>query len=223
MNLKKGDFLWLAVLCGITALLLAPASHQAFINVTLKHPYLMGFIKFAILATMGELLVVRIVSGEWNKPLGIHYKAIVWGLFGMGIVLMFEVFLNGVIGAVKKGLLPTGEGVYNQVLVAFYISAIMNLTFAPAFMAVHRMTDTYIDLMEKGLQPNWITVIAKIDWQGFIEFVVFKTIPYFWIPAHTITFLLPPEFRVLAAAFLSMALGAILSYARRTKTSGITA
>jgi len=44
-----------------------------------------------------------------------------------------------------------------------------------------------------------------------------KTIPMFWIPAHTITFLLPSEFRVLAAAFLSIALGAILAFAKKKK------
>ncbi|MCX7905011.1 MAG: Mpv17/PMP22 family protein, partial [Caloramator sp.] len=51
----------------------------------------------------------------------------------------------------------------------------------------------------------------------FISFVVLKTIPFFWIPAHTITFLLPSEYRVLMASFLSIALGAILSLAKRKK------
>jgi hypothetical protein len=42
-----------------------------------------------------------------------------------------------------------------------------------------------------------------------------KTIPLFWIPAHTITFSLPPEYRVLMASFLSIALGGILAFAKR--------
>ena len=62
-------------------------------------------------------------------------------------------------------------------------------------------------------------VIARIDWQGLVSFVIFKTIPFFWIPAHTITFLLPPEYRVLMAAYLSVALGAILAYGKRRKVS----
>ncbi len=45
-------------------------------------------------------------------------------------------------------------------------------------------------------------VTDKIDWYGFMSFIVFKTIPLFWIPAHTITFLLPGEYRVLMAALL---------------------
>jgi len=62
-------------------------------------------------------------------------------------------------------------------------------------------------------------VVGTIDWQGFFGFVVAKTIPLFWIPAHTVTFLLPPEYRVLAAAFLSIALGAILAFAKRRHSS----
>ncbi|MDF2571555.1 MAG: hypothetical protein K0R55_3159 [Sporomusa sp.] len=213
--MKRGDLVWLMVLCGISTLLIVPDIHEVFISATQAHPFPMGFIKFAVLATMGELLAIRIVSGQWKKTTGMLPKAFIWGIVGVLIVLMFEVFLSGVTGAVKKGLLFVGGGVCSVVLTAFYVSAIMNLTFAPVFMAAHRMTDTYIDLRAEGQAPSWSEVIAKIDWQSFIKFVVAKTIPYFWIPAHTITFLLPPEYRVLTAAYLSIALGAILAYARR--------
>jgi hypothetical protein len=50
-----------------------------------------------------------------------------------------------------------------------------------------------------------------------VSFVLLRTIPFFWIPAHTLTFMLPPEYRVLAAAMLSVALGAILAFAKRTQ------
>ena len=104
---------------------------------------------------------------------------------------------------------------------AFYTSAIMNLAFAPTFMAFHRFTDTTIDMV-CGEGRNFgdirlAEVTSRIDWQGFVSFVVLKTIPLFWIPAHTITFLLPPEYRILVAASLSFALGAILAYAKRKK------
>jgi hypothetical protein len=215
--LNRGDFAWLTVLCGFSSLLILPSTHQVFVSATQGHPYIMGFIKFAILATMGELLAIRIVSGRWNKTIGMVYKAILWGFFGMSIVLMFEIYLNGVNGAVTKGLLFAGEGAVRTILSAFYVSALMNITFAPAFMAVHRMTDLYVDRMceGQGERLTLSTIITIIDWNGFIQFVVLKTIPFFWIPAHTVTFMLPPEYRVLAAAYLSIALGAILSYARR--------
>lgn len=44
-----------------------------------------------------------------------------------------------------------------------------------------------------------------------------KTCPYFWIPAHTIVFLLPNQYRVLVSAFLSIALGLLLAIAKKGK------
>ena len=213
--MKSGDFLWLACLGGIAALMLVPETHNLFISSTKAHPYAMGFIKIAILATMGELLALRIVSGEWMRPVGLQWRFFVWGLFGISFALVFDVFGAGVTAAMTKGLLP-GNG---SLITAFWISAIMNLAFAPTFMALHRITDTYIDLSSGQLanlsRIQLRQVTAAIDWNGFVSFVVVKTVPLFWIPAHTVTFLLPPEYRVLMAAFLSIALGAILAFAKR--------
>lgn len=216
--MKLGDYVWLLALSILSAGLLVPSTHQVFISLTQEHPYLMGFLKFAILATMGELLVIRLLSGQWKKTTGMFPKAIVWGIVGLMVVLMFEIYLNGVAGAVRKQLLYVGDGAVTPVLTAFFISAIMNLTFGPVFMAAHRMTDLYIDRKSEGGSADWAAIVANIDWQGFVKFVVAKTVPFFWIPAHTIVFLLPPEYRVLVAAYLSIALGAILAYARRRKS-----
>lgn len=212
--MKKGDLFWLLVLAGIVAFLAAPSTHDLFIVFTSAHPYLGGFVKFLILASMGELMALRIVTGDYTKPKGLLYRALIWGFLGMVIVLIFGTFAAGVKGALSQGLLP-GNG--SNLAFAFFVSAIMNLTFAPTMMAFHRMTDTYIDLKYENNGEN-ITVkdvVAKIDWNGFISFVILKTIPFFWIPAHTITFLLPPEYRVLVAAMLSLALGAILAFAKK--------
>jgi hypothetical protein len=86
-------------------------------------------------------------------------------------------------------------------------------------MAFHRITDTYIDMMD-GKITNLSNValkdvIQKIDWNGFVSFVVLKTIPFFWIPAHTITFSLPPIYQIMMAAMLGIALGCILAFAKR--------
>lgn len=216
--MKLGDYVWLLALSILSAGLLVPSTHQVFIRLTQEHPYLMGFVKFAILATMGELLVIRLLSGQWKKTVGMFSKAIIWGIVGLLVVLMFEIYLNGVAGAVRKQLLYVGDGAVTPVLTAFFISAIMNLTFGPVFMAAHRMTDLYIDRKSEGVSADWTTIVENIDWQGFVKFVVAKTVPFFWIPAHTIVFLLPPEYRVLVAAYLSIALGAILAYARRRKS-----
>lgn len=218
--MKKHDIIWIAALIAVIIFLIFPSTHEFFVHNTKTHPYLMGFIKVMILATMGELLALRIASGEWKKPVGVMYRAIVWGFLGMGFVIAFELFASGVSGAISKGLLPKFEQGFTSTLVfAFFTSTFMNLIFAPTFMAFHRITDTYIDLGEGKLdrifKVSLYDVIDKINWYSFIDFVVLKTIPFFWIPAHTVTFLLPGEYRVLMAAFLSIALGGILAFAKK--------
>lgn len=211
--MKKGDFIWGIALAAFVAFLIVPATHEIFMQLTTNHPYIGGFIKFALLATLGELLAIRIVKGDWEMPKGMIWRTLIWGFLGIVITLMFQIFATGVSAALANGYLP-GNG--NKLAFAFQVSAIMNLTFAPTFMAFHRFTDTWIDLKyENGKKPNMTEVIHKIDWNGFIRFVLCKTLPFFWIPAHTLTFMLPQEYRVLMAAFLSIALGAILSFAKK--------
>jgi len=211
---RTGDLLWLLVLGAIVALLAFPPTHRAFVEITAAHPFLIGFAKFLVLATMGELLALRIVRGRWYAPAGLGYRAVVWGLIGMAIVLVFDIFASGIAAAMAKSLLPGGN---SKLAFAFFVSVAMNATFAPAMMLFHRATDTFIDLAceQRRARPGVADVVAAIDWQGFVSFVLLRTIPCFWVPAHTVTFLLPPEYRVLAAAMLSIALGAILAFARR--------
>jgi hypothetical protein len=188
-----------------------------FEMLTREYPYLMGFIKVGLLATLGELLAVRIARGKWALPVGIWMKAIIWGLLGMSFALMFPVFGGGVAAASAAGLLPQG----GKLLTALLISTLMNICFAPVMMGFHRITDTFIDLAEGRMsqlgQVRLRDAVGHIDWYGFVSFVVLRTIPLFWIPAHTVTFLLPAEYRVLFSALLSVALGAILSLAKRSK------
>lgn len=212
---KKGDFLWGLGILAFVLFIIVPTTHEIFVSATASHPYMVGFLKFFILATMGELLAVRIVKGEWEKPRGLIWRAVIWGLLGSLLVAIFGIYATGVGTLVEKGLLP-GKGM--PIIVAFLISSFMNITFAPTMMMAHRITDTYIDLKYAGNNKVTLKDIAEeIDWNGFISFVLFKTVPIFWIPAHTITFMLPAEYRVLAAAMLSIALGAILAFAKKKK------
>jgi hypothetical protein len=196
---------------------------STFEMLTREYPYLMGFIKVGLLATFGELLAVRIARGRWAAPVGLWMKGIIWGLLGMSFTLTFSIFGGGVAAASAAGLLPQAGGTLGKVLGALLVSAMMNICFAPVMMGFHRITDTFIDLADGrfgGLrQVSLREVVAHIDWYGFVSFVLIRTIPLFWIPAHTITFLLPAEYRVLFSALLSVALGAILSVAKRPKSS----
>lgn len=213
MKLKKGDLIWGLVLAAVVAFISAPATHEVFMSFTAAHPYISGFIKFAILATLGELLAVRITTKGWDRlPKGIIYRALIWGLLGVLIVLVFEIYGSGVKGAQAKGLLVEGGGI----IFALQVSILLNTTFAPVLMGTHKMTDTYIDLKYQNPKEK-ITIgriVKTIDWESFFSFVIFKTLPFFWIPAHTITFMLPPEYKVLFAASLSLALGLILAVAK---------
>ena len=126
------------MLAVITSLFVMPETHEVFIEITNNHPYIMGFVKFSILSTMGELLAIRIGAGEWKKPSGVIYRFIVWGFIGMLVVLMFNLFGTGVKGAMDKGLIISFDGGISGFWDAFMIASIMNLVFAPVFMTVHR-------------------------------------------------------------------------------------
>ena len=107
---------------------------------------------------------------------------------------------------------------WGKFFVALCISVLMNTLFAPVFMTFHKITDIHIaetggSLIGFFSKPLEIqkTMAEKINWNIQYGFVFKKTIPLFWYPAHTITFLLPGTLQVLFAAALGVALGVILS------------
>ena len=201
------------IIAAFAAILIIPATRETFKRLSAAHPYLMGFIKFALLATVGEVLALRISKGAWLLPRLIGWRMLIWGAIGVAITFMMKTYAFGVEGLMEKGLLPgKGESAGSKILKAFYTAAVMNLTFGPTFMSVHKCTDKYLELRADGVRaPGLKRVIEGIDWHRFVSFTLFKTIPLFWIPAHTLTFLLPAEYQVIAAAALSIALGIILS------------
>jgi len=210
-NLKY-DFLWAVTIGAALTIMLIPPMADRYQWMNMNFPYMTAFLKFMLLAPMGELLARRIRTREWKVPSYIIARALVWGFLGMVIALAFQLFSGGVIAAIEKGFLPQSE---SALLNAFMISAIMNVIFAPVMMAFHRFTDTFFDLWYEGTSPTLNMIVEKIDWGQFFSVVIAKTIPFFWIPAHTITFLLPSEYRVMMAAVLSIALGMILALAKR--------
>lgn len=214
--MKKGDIIWSFFLLLWIMILVIPVSREAFMTATSAHPYLGGFIKFAILATMGDLLGIRIVKGDYVLPKGIFYRAVIWGIIGLMVTLVFSVFMGGAAAAQSEGKLPFEGSALAQ---AFFGSTIMNLTFGPMMMVFHRFTDMYVDFKyQKGNDKVTISrLVDKNDWHSLVEFSWIKTCTLFWIPAHTIVFLLPGEYRVLVSAFLSIALGLLLALAKKGK------
>ena len=203
----------IAIIAAFAAVLIVPAWREVFKTLSAEHPYIMGFIKFALLATVGEVFALAIKNKRFVMPYYIGWRMLIWGVIGVAITFMMKTYSYGVDGLMKNDLLPgQGEGFGSRLLKAFYTAAVMNLTFGPTFMATHKCTDKYLELRHSGAKkPGLRGVINGVDWHGFVSFTLFKTIPLFWIPAHTLTFLLPAEYQVVAAAALSIALGIILS------------
>ncbi len=203
---------WLGLLAAVVVVLSHPASREVFTAWTVAHPYLMGFAKIALLGTMGELLGGRIVTGRWRLAgIRLHQRVLVWGFLGVLFTVVFPLFSFGVDGLLVAGLVPGGG---SSVAAAFWKSFFMNMIFAFPMMVFHRITDT---LIERGqLSAVWplVDVWESIDWRNMLHVVGFACL-WFWIPAHTFTFMLPPEFRVVCAALLAVVLGAILGFAKK--------
>ena len=109
-----------------------------------------------------------------------------------------------------------------KVGVAFAVSALLNIFYAPVLMVTHKITDTHI-VMNGGTVSGFLKpvrvrdILERHDWQILLGFVIKKTIPLFWIPAQTINFLMPEKFRVLIAAIYGIILGVILAFSARAK------
>ncbi|MCT4627426.1 hypothetical protein [Halodesulfovibrio sp.] len=222
MMTRADKFVLLSV-AGILLLLVGvPALGDMFMQATQRHGYLMSFAKFAVLATFGECLALRIVSGKyWKKGFGVLPKMIVWGLLGVVIKAAFGIFIAGVPTLfVSLGLAElTHSGSFAaKAVIACSISVCLNTIFAPVFMTMHKITDGHISDNAGRLSSLLIPIDMKkqfnaINWDIQWGFVFKKTIPLFWIPAHTVTFLLPHDFRILFAAALGIVLGVILAFA----------
>ncbi|QAT43282.1 hypothetical protein [Aminipila luticellarii] len=214
MNNKKGDFVWGGVLLIWIFILAVPFSRTIFLSGTELHPYAGGFLKFSILATMGDLLGVRILKGRWIIPKGLVFRAILWGVIGMAIALLFTVFSGGTAAAQTAGKLPFAG---SKIAQAFFASTIMNVTFGPMMYIYHKFGDLIIDLRyeEKGGQRSLTDLVDKVDWHTMVGFSWLKTCPFVWIPCHTIVFLLPEQYRVLASAFLSIVLGILVAVSKK--------
>jgi hypothetical protein len=206
-TMKKQDVIfWLGFILLFLPFFVSQTVFDFYIDFNKEHGMITSFIKFAILATIGEVIGLRIRTGNYyQNGFGIIPRAIVWGFLGLTIKLAFVIFATGtpiflsylgVEGAIEAMKQPfTGT----KLLVAFCISAFMNLIYAPVMMTLHKITDTHI--IDNGgtigglLRPiKFSNIFVNLNWDVQWNFVFKKTIPFFWIPAHTITFLLPPDF-----------------------------
>ena len=203
----KKDNILTTIVFTFTVILIFIVTRDFFLDFNSNYKYIGGFIKFFFLASIGDFIALRIKSHKWKVPTHIFIKGLVWGMIGVVIVAMFIIYPNGVELLQEKNILPF-EG--NDFFFALFVSITMNFTFAPVMMAFHRVSDTYLNMRIINKEVTIKEVINEINWRQFLNFTIVKTIPLFWIPAHTVTFLLPEEYRIIFAAILGIFLGLIL-------------
>ncbi len=160
---------------------------------------LSAFVQFAILGTLGEVLgIIAAKRKPANKALEWLTKALVWGLLGILVKYSFTGFKGFLLALVDKGFLPRAcEEI--TILRALSLSVLTNSMFGPLLMFLHRTTDNLIT-GAKGY--------AGIDKS-------LKTLAWFWVPAHTVTFALPVAYQIGLAALWSVALGLIMGFTKR--------
>lgn len=118
-----------------------------------------------------------------------------WAILVVCIKYAFVGFHGFVDSLISHELLP-GLNVPGK---AFAISVSMNLEFGFFLVILHRLLDNAVHR-----EKNW----ANLD-KGFLSLL------WFWIPAHTITFVLPIPYQIGLAAVLLVVLGIILGFYNR--------
>ena len=224
--MKIKDYLFLlASICLFLPFFIFPSALDFYKQFNAAHGMLTSFVKFAILATMGEVIGLRIRTGKYNQPgFGILPRAVVWGFLGMTVKTAFVIFGSGAPVFLEfMGLTHASELIRagfspEKLLVSFTISVSLNLFYAPVLMTFHKITDMHITRTGgtlKGLFTpiEFSEIFPAINWRVQWDFVFKKTIMLFWIPMQTINFLLPPQYQILVAALLGIALGVLLAVA----------
>lgn len=186
-----------AFLVGVSTLLWIWAT--PYQRLSASHPYLVGFGVFALLSTFGEAVSLRLTQRRW-LPDRLFRRAALWGLLGIWISAVFPFQAGGVAALVDAKLWPRISAAFSTSLWANILSG-----FGFFMMLAHYWA-------EKIITGRWVAPWMIFADPGFIPWarVVLSSLVLFWLPAHTVTFLLPGEARALFAAYLGILLGMLL-------------
>jgi hypothetical protein len=173
---------------------------NAYTSWVIANPLVSAALQFALLGTLGELLSAFMSKKRIWMPFTVTQtlgKMLGWALLGVIIKYGFAMIKGGAAALVDHHLLP---GFFAEGLAwAFLVSVLTNVFFGPQMMAFHRLEDNI--------------VLREWNWQGLDR--AFKTLIWFWIPAHTLTFSLPKEYQIGLAAVWSVVLGVILGLSKK--------
>ncbi|MBK8166741.1 MAG: hypothetical protein IPK64_12430 [bacterium] len=161
-------------------------------------PWLSAALQFAVLGTLGEIIaatVRRRTPALPCTPLQLVLKMLAWAVLGLVIKAGFAGMKGFTRALLDHGALPawcaTGPGH------ALAVSVLTNVFFGPQMMAFHRWEDNLI--------------LGQRGWAGLDR--ALRTLVWFWIPAHTVTFSLPRDYQIGLAAVWGLVLGVILGWA----------
>lgn len=173
---------------------------NSYVTYVQAHPILAAVVQFGLLGTLGEIVAAslqrrRMALGcTFPQLLG---KVAAWALLGVVIKYGFTGMRGFTEALLHKGLLPgflaTGVGF------AFAMSTLTNVFFGPQMMAFHRLEDNLI--------------LRQSGFQGLER--ALRTLVWFWIPAHTVTFSLPLDYQIGLAALWSVVLGVIMGLSKK--------
>lgn len=160
-----------------------------------QNPLLSAAIQFALLGTLGEVISASLRARRAAlpcAPIQLLGKVFAWALLGVIIKYGFAGMKGFTAGLIEHRLLPSVLS--NGIGWAFAVSVFTNVFFGPQMMAFHRVEDNLI--------------LGRKGFAGITD--AWKTLIWFWIPAHTVTFSLPTDYQIGLAALWSLVLGVIM-------------
>jgi len=127
-------------------------------------------------------------------PVQLAAKVVAWAVLGLVIKAGFTGMKGFTQALLEHGVLPVwcASGIGH----ALAVSVLTNVFFGPQMMAFHRWEDNLI--------------LGRRDWTGLGA--AWRTLIWFWIPAHTVTFSLARDYQIGLAAVWGLVLGIILGW-----------
>ncbi|MBM4130624.1 hypothetical protein FJ250_06295 [bacterium] len=171
---------------------------NAYVAWVAANPWPSAALQFAVLGTLGEIVAAtarRRAPALPCTPAQLVMKVLAWAVLGLVIKAGFTGMKGFTQALLEHGVLPSwcAAGVGH----ALAMSVLTNVFFGPQMMAFHRWEDNLI--------------LGRRGWAGLGRAV--RTLVWFWIPAHTVTFSLPRDYQIGLAAVWGLVLGVILGWA----------
>ena len=159
--MKRSDlFVILAVAALLLPFFLFPSVLGAYKAINTEHAYAASFIKFAILATFGESIGLRIRSGRyWHKGFGLIPRALVWGFLGALATTSLLGVAMDVLGV--KTPLPQ----VHAIKVLGNVSAVL-LVAGAVWLLVHRVTSRDAAGRSRAFDSFFLAVVVLVIFTG---------------------------------------------------------